>query len=60
MKIVSNIELELEDLLEHIRTILTKNPAAEVHINPPADQTIKVGGPHPASATPAGGGGKPK
>lgn len=56
--IVTRIELDIEQLVEHIRAMLTKDPKAEIHINPPADQTIKVGGPHPSSNT--GTGGHPK
>lgn len=53
--IVTRIELDLEALLAHIRDILTKDPNAEVHVNPPAPAAITVkSGEHPASATPTG------
>lgn len=51
--IVTRIELDIEQLVEHIRAMLAKDPKAEIHINPPADQTIKVG-PQPASNTGTG------
>lgn len=51
-KVLTNIELDIEALLAHIRAMLEKDPNAQIHINPPPDQTIKVGGPHPASGTP--------
>lgn len=54
--IVTRIELDVEDLVEHIRDILAKNPNAEIHVNPPtAPAAITVSGKaHPASATPTG------
>lgn len=48
--IVTRIELEVEELVQHVRDMLTKNPAAEIHINPPKDSTIKVGTDHPNTA----------
>ena len=59
IKVISEVEDELEAVLAHIRAILEKNPDAPITINPPADQTIKVGGVHPDSATPSGGHKKP-
>jgi len=58
IKIVTEIEMELEDALAHIRAMLEKNPKAPITINPPADPTIKVGTDRPASGTPTNG--KPK
>lgn len=57
--IVTRIELDVEALVQHIREMLTKDPNAEIHINPPADSTIRVGSVHPDSATPSGGHKKP-
>lgn len=56
--VATRIELDIEQLVEHVRQMLTKDPNAEIHINPPADKTIRVGGQNPASATPTHG--KPK
>lgn len=52
--LVTRIELDLDALLAHIRSVLEKDPNAEVHVNPPKDATIKVGTERPASASPTG------
>ena len=57
--LLTRIELDIEGLLAHIKAVLEKDPGAELHINPPKDTTIRVGGPHPESATPSGGHKKP-
>ncbi len=57
--LLTRIELDVDALVEHIRELLHKNPDAEIHINAPKDTTLRVGGPHPDSATPSGGHHKP-
>lgn len=57
--LVTRIELDLDSLLAHIRSVLEKDPNAEVHVNPPKDATIKVGTDRPDSASPTGAHKKP-
>lgn len=48
--VVTRIELDIEQLVAHVRSMLEKDVNVEIHINPPADTTIRVGGPHPNTA----------
>lgn len=59
--VATRIELDIESLVSHIRDMLTKDPDAEIHINPPTTSAaITVSGKvHPESATPTGGHKKP-
>lgn len=54
MKIVATIEADAEKIKALLEHLFTHHPDATIHVNPPADSTIKVGGPAPASATPTG------